>query len=653
MKKAFTSYPFIPECFYLIVFILFSPSVFSQSLLPQTEESLFQHLIEVNQEWEKQSLDLSFLQNKKSFKNDNERIQLHLQLVEKILRKSDVTKLTSQQIANRFHYLDVLNDYWKRGIFPINTFHNQRQPYFVDQQGTACAVGYLVKESGAQEIVDLIQKENNYAYIEELQKHYPELQNWAEQNGFTLDELTWIQPGYFPALQEYRAVGNDEGVAGKINVMKTNTVGDLLIMAGDFSAVDGVPANSIIAWDGEEWITFGNGVEGEIFAIDTKSDGTIYIGGDFVLNDDPNFSNIAYWDGTSWNGLQQGDMQGTVYALSKRNDLIVGGDFQSIDNQDISYLAKYDFSDQGWNDYSRIYNSETFMFDTVYHAFAVNGPVRSFEKVSNHLLIGGDFSQTAPQVNDTTINQLMIKNLVYWRNENWITGFSEGQNSTQTVYYGTDGKLYVGGSLNEQYDLGIYNAGLWSQGSFARLDTLEGENRIHGFVEFYNNIYAYGDIKAVPIIGTYSDGFVHIGGGELNSTWNGFGGRFDKSVRAAEVFKDEIYFAGDFADAHGTAVNGLAVSPFSGPASSTHDGIFEKNKIRVYNVENQLMVSYENLQKNANLHLFNLQGQVIKSINLTQGSQTLEIPLSRYAGGMYVYQVVNEQGKQSGKFNVY
>ncbi|MFT6320362.1 MAG: hypothetical protein ACJAT4_001287, partial [Granulosicoccus sp.] len=55
---------------------------------------------------------------------------------------------------------------------------------------------------------------------------------------------------------------------------------------------------------------------------------------------------------------------------------------------------------------------------------------------------------------------------------------------------------------------------------------------------------------------------------------------------------------------------------------------------------------------NATLNLFNLQGQILRSINLPPGSQELEVGLSSWSGGMYVYQVVNEEGKQAGKFHV-
>ena len=96
----------------------------------------------------------------------------------------------------------------------------------------------------------------------------------------------------------------------------------------------------------------------------------------------------------------------------------------------------------------------------------------------------------------------------------------------------------------------------------------------------------------------------------------------------------------------------MTKSPFTGETNSVEEGVFEKNKIQIFNVENQLNIRYENLGKNATLNLFNLQGQILRSINLPPGSQELEVGLSSWSGGMYVYQVVNEEGKQAGKFHV-
>ena len=62
-------------------------------------------------------------------------------------------------------------------------------------------------------------------------------------------------------------------------------------------------------------------------------------------------------------------------------------------------------------------------------------------------MLGGDFSQTAPDISDTDINQISTKNLVYWYNNNWETGFEDALESVQTTFHGSDGKIYTGGSL--------------------------------------------------------------------------------------------------------------------------------------------------------------------------------------------------------------
>ena len=135
--------------------------------------------------------------------------------------------------------------------------------------------------------------------------------------------------------------------------MRMSEDGSVLYMAGDFTEIDGVSADSIIAWDGENWITLGAGVEGEIFAIATSSQDKIYIGGNFNLYGSATPTNIAFWNGTNWGSLQNGAMNGTVYTLlNNYGELIAGGDFQTIDSKPIKYLAKLSNSaNPEWNNY--------------------------------------------------------------------------------------------------------------------------------------------------------------------------------------------------------------------------------------------------------------------------------------------------------------
>jgi hypothetical protein len=54
----------------------------------------------------------------------------------------------------------------------------------------------MMISTGHRSLAEQISRENNYAYLEDM--HYPEIEKWAEDFGFTLKELMWVQPNYGP-----------------------------------------------------------------------------------------------------------------------------------------------------------------------------------------------------------------------------------------------------------------------------------------------------------------------------------------------------------------------------------------------------------------------------------------------------------------------
>lgn len=164
----------------------------------QNNPNIQKQLEDLNKYWTYRHYDDAILQQNKPLKGDVPLIQMHLSLVEQKLREETPANLSAEAKQNRYECLDILHDYWINGVFPINLYHDTRTPYFIDNFGTACAVGHLIVETGFEDVAHKIHDENNYAYIAELNQIYPELQQWADAYGFEMDELAWIQPGYAP-----------------------------------------------------------------------------------------------------------------------------------------------------------------------------------------------------------------------------------------------------------------------------------------------------------------------------------------------------------------------------------------------------------------------------------------------------------------------
>lgn len=129
---------------------------------------------------------------------DVDRIRLHLGKVESALRARDVDGLSAGQRARRATALDWLREYRLRGVFPHNLTHpGRRVPVFVDEHGTHCAVGYLLKRSGETELIEHVVAADNNVRVMELAGS-DRLRSWLEATGLTLEEAAWIQPKYGP-----------------------------------------------------------------------------------------------------------------------------------------------------------------------------------------------------------------------------------------------------------------------------------------------------------------------------------------------------------------------------------------------------------------------------------------------------------------------
>lgn len=177
----------------LIVFVLV---LISNLVNAQMFNNAYEQLVQVNEEWKNQNDIEPKLKSSSAYHfTEIQLIQFHLKQTEQLLRNRDVSKLSVELQKQRENNLNVLHSYWINGVFPINDLHQNRQPYFIDKNNTYCAVGYLMKMSGADAMAREIHNKQNYSYLFDIS--HPLLMDWASKSGLTLEELALIQPGYY------------------------------------------------------------------------------------------------------------------------------------------------------------------------------------------------------------------------------------------------------------------------------------------------------------------------------------------------------------------------------------------------------------------------------------------------------------------------
>lgn len=357
---------------FFLLFILLAKSSFA-------ENATYKKLIEVNKCWaEQKDISVQNFEGITAF-SEKEWIQVHLALVEQTLRARRTNHLSNSQQLNRTRCLDVLHRYALAANFPINEDYAFRTPIFIDKYDNFCAVGFLIKESGNEDISRMIANKTNLAYVREM--NYPELGKWADDNGFTVDELAWIQPSY-PPQSKCQKVGN--GVDGFVQELYVDTTTQQLFVGGKFIQADKSFIANNIAYVTENaglytWHKMGDGVKGQVNAI-TKFDGKIFVAGSFDSASGMEAKNIAYWDGSTWNSA--GCIDGVVNDLTVfEGVLYAAGEFKSCGADPGKNFAK-------WN-------------GTEWTTIAgIEGRINTMEGFKDFLVLGGQFDyDTASKVN--------------------------------------------------------------------------------------------------------------------------------------------------------------------------------------------------------------------------------------------------------------
>lgn len=183
--------------------------------------------------------DISFINkfgHQPDVTTDNElRITTHLEYVENLLRKRNVSKLSKELQNKREHLLNLLHNYWAAGIYPKNyDYSNQRKPCFIDKDNAICAVGYLIEQTTNRQVAEEIN--NKHKYDELLSMNDITVNDWILTSGLTKQECAMIQPTYGPSpyfTNNYISpdYGITSSILGGLNI-SLNTINGIQIAKG-------------------------------------------------------------------------------------------------------------------------------------------------------------------------------------------------------------------------------------------------------------------------------------------------------------------------------------------------------------------------------------------------------------------------------------
>ena len=235
-----------------------------------------------------------------------------------------------------------------------------------------------------------------------------------------------------------------------------------LYAAGKFTNAGDVEANNIACWNNGKWEALGEGVDGNINALQFFR-GNLYAGGSFsTAGSSTNSNGLAFWDGQRWHGMQ-GNLDGFVNDLdTSQSMLIIGGRFTvAINNTIVRNLiwstgAGFTsfYSDSGPN-------------GTLEAVEVLNGEVRSVHFDGSNLYVGGNFTATSPLggAGKGNLNIARLK-LVSWANKLWPIWYPlrGGLNGSVNAMAKTDQGLYIGGDFTKApgQDIRADHIALWN-----------------------------------------------------------------------------------------------------------------------------------------------------------------------------------------------
>lgn len=240
-----------------------------------------------------------------------------------------------------------------------------------------------------------------------------------------------------------------------------------IFIGGSFDSVANIAASNIAYYNGTTWDSMGTGVNGNVYAIATTNSLT-FIGGNFSLAGGLPATNLATWNDTIWSIIGTG-CNGTIRALEIHNQyLYVGGDFTTIGGISANHIARYDGA----------------IWDSL--GSGTDGPVYTIN-YGNSLTIGGNF---------TTAGGVSCNNIANWNGTNWLAlanGFNGPVYSIEGIV-GIGAPITAAGNFTNSGATIVNNIAQWNGSSWLSLNN-GTDGTIYGIKQVGTSIFATGNFN--------------------------------------------------------------------------------------------------------------------------------------------------------------
>jgi hypothetical protein len=330
------------------------------------------------------------------------------------------------------------------------------------------------------------------------------------------------------------------------------TDGTNLYAGGFFTNINGIAANRVAKWDGNNWYALGTGIQGfgvnsspGVLRMALDPQGRLFVAGNFSQAGSVGASHVAGWNGTNWFALGATTSKGLSHSfgevlgmISDGTNIYAGGTFSEAGGQIADQVARWD----GTNWWPMGASTPGVVLKAGPDAFAFAG---------GDLFAGGYFTNLGPN---------SVKYVGYWDGTSWD---DIGGTDAKVDALAFDGDyLWIGGSFTyvngNGYTpgLAIYQDGSWYTEGYVSGGNSEVDALGWDGVNF--NMYAGGNFTSVNSGSPVSANNIAVFN-EISGTWNPLGSGINGTVDVIVVTTNGVaYVGGDFTTAGGVTVNGIA-----------------------------------------------------------------------------------------------